>query len=175
MGLTEGLKQEGWTPTPNQDGVFEILKGHYRTSLQVLRPEAATEKREKRIAMQLFVEEVLEGTHVDLTVPMEKRRRFFSQYPYTAEGLKKLLNDLFTAGIVLETTSDEALEASFIQAIGKPMYVRAWGWTPAQQRDGTPIPESEREARQQFVIKTQVAAEKDVAKGTKKKGSESPF
>lgn len=175
MGLVDTLKAEGWTPTPNQDGTFEVLKGHYRTSCQVLRKEPATETKEARIVCQLYVEEVLEGTHVDTTVPLEKRRRFFSYYNLDADGLKKLLNDTFTAGVTLDTTSDEALEASFANAIGQPVYVRAWGWTPDKDRQGNLIPESERQARQQFVIKSQTAALKDVAKGTKKKAGDTPF
>ena len=155
MGLTDVLMASGYQPEANTDEAFETLTGQYRCHCSQLRSEPADQRHSERWAAQYLIDEVIDGTVVDTTVSNEKRRRFFKSYSKTedAQGLKSMLNDLFTMGVTLDTSSDKALEASLINAIGKEAFIRSWGWTPKTARDGTPIPEAEWRTLQQFVIK----------------------
>ncbi len=153
MGVTDSLREAGYVPEVNQDQAFETLIGQYQCYCSVLRPETGKDGRPDTWAAQWLIEKVLEGTHVDTDVAPDKRRRFFKRYQKDADGLKKMLNDFFTMGVTLDQASDVALEASFTEAIGKTAFLRAWGWTPDKTVSGASIPEHERKAFQQFVIK----------------------
>lgn len=175
MGLVDTLVQSGFQPEVNQDSQFEVLAGQYRCSWMVLRPEAedTAKNRPARWAAQFVIEEALEGTHVNIDLAPEKRRRFFKSYTKDADGAKKLLNDLFTVGVELDTSSDEAFEASFDRAIGKPVFIRSWGWTPEQTRDGQAIPVAQRRTMQQLVIKREQDVK--IKQGAAAAGGPTPF
>ena len=112
-------------------------------------------------SLNMQVTEVIEGDKAN-------NRYLTKRYQNTNEGIKKVFNDLFTAGISFEQGSREAFDSSLGNAIDKQVRVRAWVWTPDKDMSGNPIPEDERVARQQFKIV------KDFS-NKKQKTSEVPF
>jgi hypothetical protein len=159
MGVIDALKAGGWKPTPNEDGDFRPLKGTYLCNIVTLRPEQDEKNgNAKFYQFELKPQEVLEGD--EFGEKMTFRRRVYVDGPKAEKNLGNLLDDLFTAGIELDTASDEAMEASFERAIGQTAYVRAWGWTPDKDVQGNAIPEADRKSFQQWVIQKSNVAEK---------------
>jgi len=170
MGLTEALREAGYKPEANQDEDFPALKGEYRATVVALRPEVNRDTQEKdRYHLQLRITETLYGDRGEGRLLMRNYRiagTNFDKSPVTDEqklkALQGLLNDAFTMGVTLNTSSDEALEASFAQVIDKECFVRAWHFSP----------EGEDRKIQQFVIKQQ----KDLKKGAERgRTAKAPF
>lgn len=137
----------GFKPQINDDGDLPV-KGAAMTKVNHLRPAKNKEGVYDRYELELETTEVLDGN-----VRLGKRfwRRYYKD---NEESIKDLVNDMFTSGIDLDTSNgEEAFEASFINAIDKPVCVRAWGWTPEKDRQGNIVPAAERRPIQQFVIK----------------------
>jgi len=86
------------------------------------------------------------------------KKRYYVDGDKAEKNFEKLVNDLFTCGVELNMTSDEAFEGDFGKAIGVKAYVRAWAWTPEGK-----------EAQQSFVIQKAKVAQK------KKSASSLPF
>ena len=146
---------------------FKPIKGRYMTRLA---------KLVHNIGISTTTQEPYDFYSLDLqvteTIEVDKgdKRYLRKRYPNTPEGLKKLMNDLFTAGIEFDKTSREAFDLSLTGTIDKQLKVRAWSWTPTTTREGALIPEEEQISRQQFVIVKDFAK----TKGTKKQ-TEAPF
>jgi hypothetical protein len=147
------------------DGDFKPLKGSYICRVAKLTHNigvsTTTNEPYDFYAMNLQVTEVVSG---DKGV----NRYLNKRYQNTNEGIKKLMNDLFTAGIEFDKGSREAFDLSLTNAIDKQIRVRAWSWSPEKTRTGETIPEDERTAIQQMKIV------KDFS-GKKVKSSEVPF
>lgn len=158
MGLIDNLVQAGFKPEASTDGEFKPLKGTYKTEVSVLRSEIDTKNNNAKFyQLNLKPSETLDGD--GFTDKFEFKKRFYVDGDKAAENLKKMLNLLFTAGIELDMTSDAAMEESFINAIGKTVYIRSWGW----------LPEGKDQAQQMFsAIKEKVA-------GKTKKSNPVPF
>lgn len=173
MGVMDYLK--GFTPEINTDeSGFDVLEGTYLCNVNRLAPKAGKDRQgnldPKRDAYEVEyqIKEVVKGNG------NPGRKLWKTYYKDSEKDLRNLVNDMFTAGIGLNTSGTEAdFEASFEGAIGKSVYLRGWGWTPTKRQDGTAIPADEQKARQQFVIKS----EKEVksGKGSKAKSSAVPF
>lgn len=162
----------GFTPQVNEDSQgFPVIEGVCVTKVNYLRPEKDRDGVVNRYRRELEVIEVLSGNG------QVGRKLWTTFYQDNEESVKKLVNDCFTSGITLNLASKEAMEASFEETIGKKVYVRCWGWTPEKKQDGTPIPVDEREAKQQFIVKTDKAAMADAKKGGKSSTNKSsvPF
>lgn len=143
MSLEDVLKE--YTPVENQDDSgFEMLKGTYLTAVTKLILETHAEYGE-RYELELTVNEVLDGNG-------SPGRKLWRRYKADDEGLKKLMNDLFTAKIEVPRSSVDEFNNSLNRALDKDVTLRAWGWTPEKTVAGEPIPEDERTARQQFKI-----------------------
>lgn len=134
-----------YKPTENrEDDGFEILKGTYKTTPSLKQSE--TKDKRPCYKLELTVNDVLEGNGAT-------GRRFWRTYmKQEDESVKKLMNDLFTAGIILPMTSVFDFETSFFLVNNFDITVRAWGWTPTTNRDGSPIPKEEQSPMQQFKI-----------------------
>ena len=170
MGLVDDLKAAGYKPEVNSGADFEPLNGVYETVCRVLRTEPGKDGREDQWMIQLYITRVFKGTHVDTQVEEAKRRRLTRWYSKDTDGLKRLVNDCFTAGVTLSLESDEAVEASFEKAIGVTFFVRAWSSTPTKDKEGNVVPEQERRTFQNFVVLTEKDAEKAASKVAKKAG-----
>lgn len=139
MSLNDVLKNH--TPEENVDSQgFDILKGTYMTAITKLAVET-NEQFGDRYQLELTVNEVLEGNG-------SPGRKFWKRYRKDEEGLKRLMNDLFTAGLDFSRNSVEDFESAFGIFLDAPVLVRAWGWTPEKKMDGTVIPEEERTEQQ---------------------------
>ena len=131
---------------PEVDDGFEAFKGMYKAVISSLTAGANQRTEEPQYTLELQVAELLEG---DRAVG----RKLWLRYPKTEAGLSSLNNALFTAGLELDRASGVAgMEASFANVQGKTVYIRAWGWAPEKNRDGTEIPEGERRTFQQGAI-----------------------
>ena len=160
--VTDFLK--GFTPEINEDGSgFEILEGTYKTKVNYLRPDKNKDGAYDRYRLELEVTEVLKGNG------NPGRKLWNTYYKDNEASVKKLANDLFTAGIQFDSASEAAFEGSFENAIGKAVFVRGWGWTPAKKMDGSAIAKEDQVARQSFVVKS----EKDLQGGGKSSGKKS--
>ena len=159
MGLTDNLRAKGFKPEANVDGEFKPLKGTYACEITVLRPEVDEKNNgAKYYQVEYKPKAVLEGD--PFGDKFSFRKRVYVDGDKAEDNLQAMLDDLFTCGIELDMSSDDAMEASFTLAIGKTAYIRAWGWTPDKDRTGNAIPESDRKAFQQFVVQKQAVAEK---------------
>lgn len=96
-------------------------------------------------SLRLQVTETIEGDKAD-------KRLLDKRYQNTPEGMKKLMNDLFTMGVEYGKENREAFDLSLSSAVDKIVNVRAWTWTPDKTMDGAVIPEDERVAKQQFTV-----------------------
>ena len=143
------------------------MKGIYRGTFTVLRPDKNKEGVLDRYKMEITLSETVSGNEGT------GRKLWRTYYKDNQESVQNMVNDLFTSGITLDTTSEAAFEGSFENAIGKPVVVRCYGWTKEKDKDGNVVPKEERETVQMFVIKS--ASDKDVKGGGAKKGSAVPF
>ena len=169
MGLDEFLKD--MKPELNED--FEALKGTYRA---VIKNEEKAEtgfligkfpngEDSRRFQITVDVTDVLTGNG-------NPGRRLWLRYNEDENGVKKLINDLFTAGLLdkVDRTSVESLKASLSDLAGSVVIVKAWGWTPEKDRAGHPLAEADRKTIQQ----AQFVTEKSVKK-LMEKASATPF
>jgi len=147
------------------DNDFKPLKGSYIVRVAKLTHNIGTSQKNGEpydfYSLNMQVTETIDGDKGD-------NRYLNKRYQNNNEALKKLMNDLFTAGIEFDTGSREAFDLSLVNAIDKQMRVRAWAWTPEKKMDGTPIAEEDRIAIQQIKIV------KDFKKGALK-STELPF
>lgn len=163
MGMQDFLK--GFKPQINDDGDLPV-KGTAETKVNHLRLSKNRDGVFDRYELELETVAVIEG---DIRVGKRFWRRYFKD---NEESVKDLVNDMFTAGIDLELQGDQSVfEASFDKAIGKPVIVRAWGWTPEKDKQGNILPADQRKPIQQFVIKHKAG----VKAGKGGKGSPAPF
>ena len=141
MGIVDSLNKDGWKPTASTDGEFKPLTGTYKTDITVLRPEIDEKNGgAKYYQLELKPSELIVGD--EYGEKFSFRKRYYVDGDKAADNLKALLNVLMTAGVTLDTSSDEALEADFGKAIGKPLFVRSWGWLPdatAERPDPRPV------------------------------------
>lgn len=149
------------------DNDFKPLKGSYIVRVSKLTHNIGVSTRDNSsfdfYALNMQVTETIDGDKGN-------NRYLNKRYQNTVEGIKKLMTDLFTAGIEFTKGSREEFDLSLTNAIDKQMRVRAWAWIPEKKIDGTPIPEEDRVAIQQLKIV------KDFAKKSKSADSSSaPF
>lgn len=150
MSLTGNLKAAGFKLQANTDGEFVPLKGTYECLIEVLRPEIDKKNNNAKFyQLELRPVTVLEGDPFGEKFTF--RKRYYVDGDKAAKNFEKLVNDLFTAGLEFDMSSDEAFEAEFTKAIGQKMFVRSWGWTP----DG-----KDTAVQQMSVLKEKVAEKK---------------
>lgn len=145
MGLGDYLRD--YQPNLNvDDSGFEPIKYKGEVVINVLRKEEG--RFGERINLEL---EVPDGEH--------KGRRLWKAYPTDKEdAVKRFADDMFTAQIALDVSTEEAEAASFGEAIGKVIHVRAYPFSPKKDFQGNEIPEEDRKAKQAVRI---VKAPKD--------------
>lgn len=156
MGLEDVLK--GYTPQElEDDSGFKILKGTYRSAIMFIKLEQNAEWGD-RYQVEFLVNETLDGDE-------GVGRKFWKRFNKDDEGMKGLLDVLFTAGVDVPRATVEEFEQNLFKAADAEVVIRAWGWTPEKDIKGNLIAEDERVARQQFKV---VSPKKVKVKGTKK-------
>ena len=141
-----GLKPE------TNDG-FDILTGVYQV---VIKNEEKAEtgflvrtwqdgNESRRFQITGDVTDVLKGNG-------NPGRRLWMRYNEDEQGIKRLVNDLFTAGLLdkIDRTSVESLKTTLPALAGQTMYVRGWGW----KREG------DDQERQSVAVKSEKALKK---------------
>ena len=144
-----GLKPE------TNDG-FDILTGIYAV---VIKNEEKAEtgflvrtwqdgNESRRFQITCDVTDVLKGNG-------NPGRRLWMRYNEDEKGIQRLVNDLFTAGILdkVDRTSIESLKTTLPNLAGQAMYVRAWGW----KREG------DDQEKQSVAVKSEKALKKLLA------------
>lgn len=150
MGLDDVLKS--YTPQELDEQDFEILKGSYRCAITNIKLEENAEWGD-RYQVEFMVNEVLDGNG-------NPGRKFWKRFLKTDEGLKGLLDVLFTAGVTIPRDSTADFEANLGKALDAEVVIRAWGWEPEKDMKGNLIPEDERTTRQMFKVLSPKKAKK---------------
>ena len=143
MGFGDVLKD--YQPTENEDDSgFKPFKGTYKSIVSRLALDVH-EQYGERYELELTVTETLDGDEA-------VGRKLWRRYAKEDEAAKKLLNDLFTAGIEVPRATEEEFNNNLDKALDKEVTIRTWAWTPDKTVSGEPIAEDERVPRQQFKI-----------------------
>ena len=143
------------------EGDYPVFKGTYKVAVNKL--EVVDNKYkpgEKQYEFGLTVTDVLAGD----VAGGRFLKRWYSQ---DEEGLGKLMNDLFTAGLSFKQASVAEFDKSLAALIDKTAFVRTWGWTATKDHEGNPLPESEHKKRQSFAFKNQKNVKKLAATAEK--------
>ena len=164
----------GMTPELNDDG-FDTLKGIYRV---VIKNEEKAETgfmittfsngdKSQRFQITADVVDVLKCNG-------SAGRRVWLRYNEDEKGVKKLINDLFTAGLLdkVDRSSVKQLKATLPDLVGSVSFLKLRGWTPTKTRDGQEIAESDRKTLQQGNFITEKEATKQASV---KKDGDTPF
>ena len=116
---------------PELNDGFDVLTGIYavvikneekaETGFLVQKWQDGNESR--RFQITVDVTDVLKGNG-------NPGRRLWMRYNEDEKGVQRLVNDLFTAGLLdkIDRTSIESLKTTLPNLTGQAMYVRAWGW-----------------------------------------------
>ena len=166
--LLKSLLEAGFVPEVNEDSSgFEMLNGSY-----VARIEEAGRKAGKSAksgndydfrTIKLQVVETVKGDKGD-------NRYLDVTYNLDDKGMKRLLGDLFTAGIEVTAKTDEELDEFLTTLKDKTMNIRCWVWTPEKDKDGKPVAEELRKSYQQIKVVKELKS-----KGNKVNTAKVPF
>ena len=122
--ILKGLRESGFAPEVVEDDTgFAPINGKYIVRIDRAGRVKGTGKKSgkdydfRTIKMQVV--EIISGDKAT-------NRYLDIAYNPDEEGTKKLLNDLFTAGIVITATTDEELDQELSMLTDKTLNVRAW-------------------------------------------------
>ena len=145
--ILKTLMEAGFQPEVVKDETdFQPITGKYICRIdsagRVTGKSERTGNEYDFYSVSLQVAEIVDGD--------KATNRFLKiNYNKDADGVKKMLNDLFTAGISLGVSSDKELDEALPMIKDKTMNIRCWVWTPEKDKNGNPIPEENRKAYQQ--------------------------
>jgi len=127
MGISDLLKQAGYTPEKSTVGERVILTGIYKVMLADGQVQEPNQYGQSYMA-KFKITETLKGK--ESTVQFPEFTEFFAiddaNVASKAKGMAKLLNGLCSVGITIDQSSDEALYAGLKQQIGvAELYVQA--------------------------------------------------
>ena len=134
--IMESLKKEGFTPEIQEDVSFEPFTGKYVARIMECYRKTGVGKKSSEpydfVAMKLEIVEHKEGQKA-------VGRRLDKVYNYDDEGIKSLMNDLFTAGINnCNSTSDEEFAMFLPTLTDKLVNVSCWARAKSKKNaDGT--------------------------------------
>lgn len=147
--ILKSLRDEGFVPEETVENEFKAITGKYICRVDAIshmqgQAKSTGDEYDFR-AMNLQVVETLEG---------DKATNRFLKVSYSSDpkGLKKLLNDLFTAGIAIDANTDAELDEFLLTLKDKIVNVRCWIWSPEKDRNGNIIPQELRKTYQQTRI-----------------------
>lgn len=160
MGIVDALRDGGFKPKASQEGIWDPYKGTYKVSWDICRMDIDQKNGNVRfIQAEWNIRETVEGDQKRESKYSDFRKRYYVEGENAEKNLKQFLSDAFTFGVDCDITSDESLQMSFGQLIGREGYLRAWGWKP--------------EGRDNAVQMTVIMQEKAALK--KKKADSVPF
>lgn len=115
-------------PEPLQDVEFEPVKGAYVCNFDITRQKGTSLSGNEYdfYSMNLRVVETKEGNRADGRFLNRTYSMINSEFRTAEESKKRLLTDLFTAGIEYDLSSDEMFEVSLQKAKDKLINVRAF-------------------------------------------------
>lgn len=148
--IIKSLNAEGFKPEENEDtSEFKPITGKYVCRIDSAGRVTGTSKTTGNPydfrSVNIQVAEIIEGD--------KATNRFLKlRYNCDTDGTKRLLNDLFTAGIEVKASSDIELDEFLKSLKDNTLNVRCWVWTPDKDRDGNPIAEENRVPYQQIKI-----------------------
>jgi hypothetical protein len=170
MGITDLVK--GYKPQANEDVDFPPIKGEYKATVAVIRPEQ-TDGVEDRYHAQFKIQQTLTGDVADNRVLLRNYRFAGTNFDKSAiteeqaaKAVKDMANDAMTCGVDLDLSSDEALVASLATWLGKECYIRAWHFSPKDDPD---------RKLQMFVIKRERDLRKDSKATASGQTARAPF
>ncbi len=166
--ILKELLDSGYKPEVNEDAEFEPVKGKY-----VCRIDSAGRVRGESKLDGAPYDFYTISTQVIEVIDGDKATNRFLKLRYNADadGVKKLLNDLFTAGIGIEAHNQEELDTFLATLKDNTLNIRAWVWIPEKDRSGNIIPEENRVPYQQVKIVKEFKGKTKASKVT----SEIPF
>lgn len=104
---------------------FPKLKGCYVCTItDIQRMEGTSEKTGEPydfFGMKLTVNETIDGDKGE-------NRRLDLTFNNDEKGLKRLADTLFSAGLGTDLSSQEAMDKTFTEAVGKQVNARTWIW-----------------------------------------------
>lgn len=173
MGISDVLKQAGYTPEKSTAGDKPVLKGIYKAMFVDFKNEPDG-KFGPQIMAKFQITEKLSGMDSRSTFPQ------FTGYYKTDEknasskrgGIAKLLNGFFSVGVNVDTSSDEALIESLTSLKGSAeVYISAYKKSPRKRNEqGEWVDNPDGDVKQDFTFMTQKNAEREAAKEIKKAG-----
>jgi hypothetical protein len=164
--IAEAVKAEGLVLKANTDGEFQPYAGDYIVTWKSLRKETSKSGNVYWAAEWDITESLGDG--------MQKRNTKFADFkqPYffdlngdgTDEGqkknLKKLLGDAFTFGVELDYSTDELLEHSAQDLIGKEGYIHAYAKKAMRKEGDAWVEDVDKPAKQGISIRKLSQAQK---------------
>jgi len=145
------LLAQGYKPEENSDS-FEPVNGKYICRIDTCGRQSGTSQKTGNAydfyALSMQVVEIIDGDKA-------MNRYLKLNYNNDTEGVKKLLNDLFTAGIILSAKSQEEMDSELATLTDKTLNVRAWSRVK-QRKEGDTWVDDESGEKKQFckVVKT---------------------
>lgn len=124
--LLQGL--QGFTPQAVEDVDFEPIKGAYEARVDgITRKTGEKDGRAYDFySFNIQITNTIEGDKADNRFLNKTYNMILSEYTNPQDEFKRLITDLFTCGISYDTSSPEALEASFAAAKDNTVKVRTW-------------------------------------------------
>ena len=172
MGISDLLKNAGYTPEVSTVGDKPILKGVYKVMFVEGKVNEPNQYAQSYTA-KFKVVETMAGNDSRSSFP--EFVGFFAIDEANAmsakKGIKKLLNGFFSVGITLDTSSDEALYSSLDSQKGSAeLYVSGYKKKAMKQVDGNWVENTEADAKQDFAFLTAKNAVKEAEKVKAKQG-----
>ena len=176
MGVSDILKEAGFTPEKSSVGDRPILKGVYKAMFVDGKLNEPNQYGQSYTA-KFKVTETLAGNETRSSFP--EFVGFFAVGEANAtsakKGIKKLINGFFSVGKAVDTSSDEALYASFDALKGSAeVYVSGYK-KKAMKNTGTEenpvwVENPDADIKQDFAFMTEKNALKEAEKVKKKQG-----
>lgn len=148
MGIADALKD--YVPEKSTVGEKPVLKGVYKVSLYDV-----AYMEDKGYGESIYVQFKIDDDGVIAGDKTYSKFPEFKEY-YDQKKMKKLLDGLFSVGIDVDRSSDEALLAALQSLKGTTMYINAWrGKKQKKKDDGTWEADPEGGSVQKFVFMTE--------------------
>jgi hypothetical protein len=173
MGISDLLKQAGYTPEKSTIGDKPIMKGIYKAMFVDWKVQEDKGYGES-IRADFKITEKLSGSDSHSQFP-----EFVGFFNTSAEkinskknGLAKLLNGFFSVGINVDSSTDEALASSLNEKKGSAeVYIKGYKKDPKMKdSEGNWVDNPDGSPKQDFCFLTFSNAKKEAEKEIKKQG-----